>query len=416
MFKSAQTLILSTLIALLVLGTSCKPPAAEEPPGKEPVLVRSTRVEVTDLSTYREVSNPIEALRQVAYSAEIGGQLDELYFENGQTVTEGQTILEIDHREIDLQIRQLASQIRAAEAGLRKLRNLARPQELQQAQSQLESAEANFTAASEDYDRAKTLKKEGVFSQSQLDAADARFESAKAARDASREALDLLKEGARAEDLIGAEAELDSLKSSLELARVQLDKAIIEAEFSGKIAGLNIDEGELVSMGMPLFTLMDDSGFLLKVGLSDREIGVVKVGDTLDITADALPKVIFKGTISSVSVLADRMTHTYPVEIRVPADPRLRAGMVASARIEIERMENVLALPLACVMERGGEFYVFHPENGLALKRIVEIGMQSEGLVRIVSGLKVGDEALSLGHKDLRDGDPIVLDEASGES
>jgi HlyD family secretion protein len=402
--------LLAVLAICSISGSGCRPPVNEEPPpGKEPVLVNSTFVQNTDLATFRNVSAPLEAVRQVEFAAEIGGRITKIHFENGDSVHEGDIILEIDHREIDLQIRQLKAQIKSAEANLNKWRSLARPQELKQARSALESAEANLVAAREEYQRAVKLKEEGVYSASQLETAEARFESARATRDSAREALDLLEEGARTEDLIAAEAQLEQLRSSLDLALLRLDYAVVEAPFTGKVANLDLEEQELIAPGARLFTIVDDSAYLLKIGLSDREVRQVTDGESIEVTMDMMPDWKESGVVVSVGVLSNPVTHTFPVEIGISADPMLRAGMIATAHVKVQSTKDVPSLPVDAVLERGGDFFVFVPENGAARRRTVAIGLKTEGSVQIISGLQTGDEVLYVGHKDLRDGDPIRL-------
>jgi HlyD family secretion protein len=129
---------------------------------------------------------------------------------------------------------------------------------------------------------------------------------------------------------------------------------------------------------------------------SDR--GRVEVGQPLTLGIEAVPDRDHKGRVSEISPLARMDYSTYPVrksfDLRVQLeqpDARLRAGMTAAMRIEVERMHHSVAIPAEAVFDRGGRMVAYVLLNGAYEERPLNLGRRSAGQVLVAAGLRPGE-------------------------
>jgi membrane fusion protein (multidrug efflux system) len=129
----------------------------------------------------------------------------------------------------------------------------------------------------------------------------------------------------------------------------------------------------------------------------------------VQISVDAVAGV-FNGSIASIDRAADLNTRTFLAEISVEnADRRLLPGMIASAGIEARVGEESVVLPQDWLVTSRAGIGVFVDEDGTARWRPVEAGTVVHNQVVIRSGLNEGDRVVSVGHRVLADGDPLLI-------
>ena len=138
-----------------------------------------------------------------------------------------------------------------------------------------------------------------------------------------------------------------------------------------------------------------------------------KGGQTAEVTIPALPSKCFEGKVRVINVSADPQTRTYMTRIVVPnPDHALRVGMVAEARIEGDRLRDLMMLPAETILRdpQGATIvFVYYPKQGRVYSRRVETGGVYGREIAIKSGLS-GDEAIVFAGQDkLRDGTPVSL-------
>ncbi|MEA3344869.1 MAG: efflux RND transporter periplasmic adaptor subunit, partial [Chloroflexota bacterium] len=205
-----------------------------------------------------------------------------------------------------------------------------RAEEIAQAQSGVDSAKAGVSEAKARIDSAQAqlrgAEAQVPIAEAQLAAAEARVAQAQAQRD-------LLKAGARAEDVAVAEAQVEEAGAALEAAKTSLADAQLEAPFDGTVARLETREGEMVSPGEPILYLGDLSSFQVKTtDLDEIDIARVEVGQQVELTFDALPERRLTGRVKRIEPMATpgRGGTNYTVVISFDKlDPDLRWGMTA---------------------------------------------------------------------------------------
>ena len=208
--------------------------------------------------------------------------------------------------------------------------------------------------------------------------------------------------------LADAALAVQNAQLSLQSAQEALDSYTITSPISGTVIEKNLKAGDQLNGGDSgaMAVIYDLSQLELQMDVSELDIGQIQPGQTVEITAEALPGQTFTGVVEKVSVngtTTDGFT-TYPVTILLSEYGDLNPGMNVSADIIVERSENVLCVPAAAVNSDGtvlvageGAF----AEDGVTIadpskieSRPATLGRGNQDFVEITSGLEEGETVL----------------------
>lgn len=198
------------------------------------------------------------------------------------------------------------------------------------------------------------------------------------------------------------------------------DKTNIKSPIAGTVTRVNVSIGQYANTlkdNEPMFVIEDLANLKMNVKISEYDISKIKVGQTVKITADMLGDKSVTGIVSQISPtgeLKDAASTEMVIPVKIDVNKGqtdLIAGVTAKARIQIQKRENVLALPIDAVMldPNSGKSYVMKVE-GTVLKKIpVTIGVEGDFTVEMVSGkLKKGDQVVLSPTFDLKDGTEVL--------
>jgi membrane fusion protein (multidrug efflux system) len=184
----------------------------------------------------------------------------------------------------------------------------------------------------------------------------------------------------------------------------------VKAPFAGVVAMRYVNQGELLAPGMKVATLVDDSKMKLKIGIGELDVPLVKIGDRVKVTVDAVSGKEFEGRISTISSKAD-MARTYTVEVEIPnSDKSLKSGMFARAEIDREAARNVPTVPATAIIYNGTrqQVYTIDAQNIAHLKGI-KLGTTTPDRAEIVEGLNQGENVVTFGQPQLKDGAHVKI-------
>lgn len=206
-----------------------------------------------------------------------------------------------------------------------------------------------------------------------------------------------------------AEASATGTSASVRARRFSVQTARIVAPSAGVILSRQAEPMQVVTAGTPVLVLGDGgSGYVMRAPANDRLIGKIAMGAPAQVRFDALGDEVLAGQVREIGGRANRGTGTFDIEIALPADQRLRSGMIGRARIAVtgQPIAPTLIAPSAAVLApRAGEalVYVIGRDNRARL-RSVAIGSISDSGVVITRGLAPGERIALSGFDDLRDG------------
>jgi RND family efflux transporter MFP subunit len=240
----------------------------------------------------------------------------------------------------------------------------------------LEAAQAEARRASQDYVRIKTLFRKGWVTRQRLEASEATAKAAQAAVEARR--------------------------FSLETARIISPSA-------GTVLARLAEPNQVVGAGQAVLTLGEgDGGLVLRAPINDRDVGRIRLSVSAAIGFSALGDDILKGKVIEVGAKANSTTGTFDVEISLPADKRLKSGMIGTADVFAEPVPKNsvwFAPPAAIMFPRAGEALVYLLDgSSRARLRTVKIGEPTDMGVEIKAGLSPGDTVITSGLDRLREG------------
>jgi membrane fusion protein (multidrug efflux system) len=229
----------------------------------------------------------------------------------------------------------------------------------------------------------------------------------------------------RARTLIGSKAisqqELDQLESRVAVrsaafnaAEQALSERFIAAPFDGQVGPRKVSPGQYVNAGASLVTLVDDSSVKVRFRIPERQLALVRPGQTATLSVASWPDQVFQGRVDLVDPVVDPATRT--VEVRLVADnpeQRLQAGMFARVAVVVETRERALVIPEAALVPSLDSFSVYRVEEGRARLTPITLGVRLAGKVEVRSGLSADTDFVASGVQKLVDGMKVVQDPAA---
>ena len=213
-----------------------------------------------------------------------------------------------------------------------------------------------------------------------------------------------------------SQADFDQLELAFNVSKSSCrnieENTILRSPVSGVITARNYDRGDMFTMGQPIYTVQQITPVKILVGISETDYTRVKKGDTVSITADALPGKEFSGTVNRLYPTMDPATHTFNVEVTVPNTRReLRPGMYARVTVNFGSTFNIV-LPDTAVLKMQGagtrSVFVVDPE-GKAEMRVVTLGRHFDGKYEVLSGLEEGEQVVVKGNSALKAGQAVQI-------
>jgi membrane fusion protein (multidrug efflux system) len=213
----------------------------------------------------------------------VGGFVTAVRVEENQSVRAGDTLVILDDRDFRAKLQQAEADLAVA------LATVSSRQRVGQADAAVRQAEANAEKAHADLDRLTPLAAQGIVSRQQLDAAQTAVRATDAALSAAQAAL------------LGADARVASARASRDQAALQLSYTRIIAAQGGLVSKKNVEVGQLVQPGQPLFSVVPLEDVWVTANLKETQIEDVTPGDAVDFTVDAYPGIHFRGHVESLS-------------------------------------------------------------------------------------------------------------------
>lgn len=276
---------------------------------------------------------------EVNVSAKTGGKIVETHVREGDEVKENQVLALIEDRDIRNRIREAKASVHSARAYLSLLLRGPRSEEVEQAKAALQEALVAEESAKVFYERRKSLFQQGAVSKDVYDESAAQYAMSKTRVKAAEERLTQVQAGARKEEIEIAQAQLQQAQAALAFLQGQLEDARILSPIAGTVLSKNLEEGEIVQPGVPLFTLVDTKNLWVQMFVPEPGMGMIRLGKSAAISSNSLPGKQFSGKVSYIASRAEftpknvetgeeRATQVFKIKIRMETpDGFLKPGM-----------------------------------------------------------------------------------------
>ena len=373
----------SLAAALLATGCGKKEVAAEA--AVRALAVRAQAVAPRAFERRLTVQGTLEAKNYANVASRADGNLDAIWVDEGDAVVAGETAL----FQIDSANRQNALAIAEQDLAVAKASRAV-------AKASAQKTEAEARKAALDYDRYERLHRDGRVSDNEFEGANVQHAAAKAAIAVAEAQVDL------------AERQVKQAESAVSIAQKNLADAKIVAPISGTVSSRNAEPGEQMSVGRVLLRIDDLSVVEAAAYLPAQYYSEVIPGETkfrLGVNgrdAGTHPVAYRSPTINT-------SLRTFEIKGRVEAAGGLAVpGNMADLTIVFETRE-ALGIPSASILTRNGRPIAFVVQDGKAVAREVQTGLQNDAWTEILSGLAAGESVVTEGQTQLRDGLPVEV-------
>ena len=378
---------------------------------------KTVLVESKSLPIKIKSSGSIVPIETVNLSPKQAGKLEQLLVEQGARVTKGQVIARMDSTNLVPQLYQAQASAAASEANLIKLRNGNRPEDIAAAQARVEAARGRLESARSRLalntmrtSRYQGLQTEGAISRDRLDevltddrSTQADLLTAQANLVEVTRQFEQSRNGSRFEDISQAEAQLAQAIAGIRLIEVQIEDTIIRAPFAGIITQKYANAGAFVtpttasasnsSTSTSIVAIANGLEIIAKV--PEVDISQIKIGQEVEIIADAFPSEVFKGRVRLIAPEAIIEQNVTSFQVRVTLETgkdKLQSGMNTDLRFIGQKIDNALVVPtVAIVTQEGKTGLLIADEKGRSKFQPVTIGTTVENQTQILSGVKIGD-------------------------
>jgi len=370
-------------------------------------------------------SGYIVAHHKINLNSKVTGRVSWIGVEKGDKVKEGQILVRLEDDEFRAQYEQAKGAAENARAYLEELQNGSRPEEIQQAQHNLDEARATLADDQLTLDRTKDLWSQGVVSKQALDDATGKFGADQQRVNSLDKAFQLAKLGPRKEEIARARGALDQAQGQADYAKSLLDATVIRAPVTGTILERAAEKGELVTSGFASTAEGGPQGLVVSLAdLNDLQVELDIAQDDFArlgpkqkgvVTVDSYPDLKWDGIITEISPQANRAKATVQVKVQIlNPDAHLRPDMNATVKFLADETKPASSqpqgvfVPTPAVHDRDGKKIVFLAFDGEATSREVKILSQRSGGV-LVQGLNGGEDVITTAPQDLKDGDKIKI-------
>ena len=336
------------------------------------------------------------ALEESILSSQVEGRVSQVLADVGDTVKEEQALIVLDPQELQFEVDRQHGLVHQVRAQLGVGPNDPPPTDPKKIAS-VQRAEADLFDADHKYGRAQQMFKDHLISQQQLDEAASRYQSAQASYNVALQEVDRLK------------ALLVSSQASEQLAEKKLRDATIRAPFPGAIKTRNVHPGEYLRVQSPVMVLVRMDRLRARLAVPERWAGWVRDGAPVDLQVEAFPGETFHGKVSRINPSVSQDSRTFEAEaLLVNLDGRLKPGFFVQASIPSAKEEKTIFLPERAVNYRYGVYKVFLVNGNRVSERQIRPAGQTEDergrRFEVAEGLKPGDRVAVAISGDLHDG------------
>ena len=362
---------------------------------------------------------------KINVNSKVTGRVKWIGVEKGDRVKEGQVLVKLEDDEFRAQYEQARGAAESARAYLEELQHGSRPEEVAQAEHNLQEARATLVNDKLTLDRTRELAAQGVVSRQALDDATAKYDSDQQRVNSLEKAFQLAKIGPRQEEIDRAKGALTQTEGQAAYARSLLDATEIRAPVNGTILERTAEKGELITAqfassaeGGPqgsVVSLADLNDIQADLDIAQDDFAKLNPHQKAVVTVDAFPDLKWNGVIAEISPQANRQKATVEVKVQIlNPDSHLRPEMNTTVRFLAEEQKNASSMaggayvPTAALRDNEGKKFVFLAFEGRAMKRDVRVLSQRSGGA-LVSGLNGGEAVITAAPEGLKDGDKIKV-------
>lgn len=348
--KGKMKLIIGGVVVILAGGLICARFLK-----KEPVVEYESRPTVAveqpeqgNIELYTDVTGIVEPQSRASVMPKMGGEVLEVYFQAGDTVQAGQALIKIDS------------------------------DALTSLQLQVDAAKVALDNANDNLSRTQALAADGFVSQQALEQAQNSAKSAQISYESAKHQYDL-----------------------------QVEYTTVTAPMDGVIESRNVEPHDHVSAQSVICEISGQNQLQVKFGVTEKTVKNMSLGDTLTVEKNGSSR---EGNITEIGSMVNSSTGLYDVKASLPQDGSLSNGTRVKITVVMDRVDNVMTIPVDAVNYDAGVPFVYVYDNGIANKTEIETGIYDSEKMQVISGLNAGDQVITTWSNELVAGQEVLLD------
>jgi len=336
-----------------------EPSALRPGPESEAVAVRCYRVRLTDFKDELPVMGTVRGSLEIELKFEINGVVELIGFKESDVIYKGDLIASLGKKDAQLKI--------------------------DYSKSKLESAKTQHLAAKKKLEIHKNLYEIGGIIKAKLEEVELETRS--------------------------AELQVESANVELKSAKAEFEKTDLYAPRDGVIGSRDAEVGEFVTLQNKIATLYDIMEVFVELGIVEKDIDKMALGQDVVATVDAYPGTEFTGTVDNIFPIIEGKSRTLTVRVGIGnPDALLLPGMFARAMITVAEFENVIVVPSLSLNkeEEGYKVFVVNNDNTVS-SRVIQVAYVTTDYSVISSGLYEGELVVTDTPQELKDGMPVKI-------
>jgi multidrug efflux pump subunit AcrA (membrane-fusion protein) len=389
-------------LCLVVLAGCSKKEAAEAQP-VAPVQV--TTVKLDSIRRLTAADGVLFPQNQANVMPKVSAPVRKFYVNRGDHVREGQLLATLENRDLVAAAAESKGQYEQAESNFRVTSAATVPEQVITAKANVQAAQQALDAAQKLLESRTNLFREGALPRKQVDEAQVAYAQAKSQYDTALEHLRALESVGKQETIKGAAAQAEAAKGHYQAAQAQVSYSEIKSPITGVITDRPLYEGELASTGSPVVTVMDLSRVVARANIPPDQASHLKIGADATISQTGSSDEI-SGKVIVVSPAVDPSSTTVQVWVQsTNPGEKLKPGASVHVSIVAETLTNVVVVPAAALLPtaEGDTVLMVVGPDSVAHERKIEIGVREADKVQILSGVKPGEQVITLGGVGLED-------------
>ena len=209
---------------------------------------------------------------------------------------------------------------------------------------------------------------------------------------------------------LNSKYERDAAKANYELIKARYDRTFIKAPFTGIVDAKFAEIGEMVIPGSPVVSVVSMYKIKIEAGVPENYVNMVKKGDSVKIVFKDLDNSIYNAKVSYVGNTISTDNRTFPIEIKLDnRDGKIKPELSAQIYVHKKKYTQAIVIPEETVTKTDLGYVVFVEEDGVAKMRVVEIIGRTNNMIALKSGVKEGDQLITVGFQSLVDGTKIKV-------